>query len=50
VLNLLTKASLLLHITIKCTSSIWCNYERGPCEDKTVCNWNFWLQYQHCFV
>jgi len=28
----------LLHITIKCTCSVWCNYERRPCEEKTVHN------------
>jgi len=37
-LNLITKGSLLLHITIICTCAVWCNYERRPCEEKTVCN------------
>jgi len=37
-LNLITKGSLLLCITIKCTCSVWCNYERRLCEEKRVCN------------
>jgi len=38
VLNLITNGSLLLHITIKCTCSGWCNYDRRPYEEKTVRN------------
>jgi len=38
VLNLITKGSLLLHNTIKCTCSVWCNYERRQCEEKKVRN------------
>ena len=38
VLNLINKGSLLPHITIKCPSSVSCNYERRQCEEKTVHN------------
>jgi len=38
VLNLITKDSLLLHIKIKRTCSVWYNYDRRPCEEKIVRN------------
>ena len=38
VLNLITKGSLLLHTTIKCTYSVWYIYDSRLCEEKTVCN------------
>jgi len=38
VFNLITKGSLMLHLKIKGTCSVWCNYERRSCEEKTAHN------------